>query len=44
MVGCVVCYIVAGFTANPWLSLALGVVLTVVAVLGLHKSSFGAKK
>ena len=44
MVVCFVCYIVAGFTANPWISLALGVVLTVVAVLCLHKSSFGAKK
>ena len=44
MVVCFVCYIVAGFTANPWISLALGMVLTVVAVLCLHKSSFGAKK
>ena len=44
MVVCFVCYIVAGFTANLWISLALGVVLTVVAVLCLHKSSFGAKK
>ncbi len=44
MVVCFVCYIVAGFTANSWISLALGVVLTVVAVLCLHKSSFGAKK
>ena len=44
MVVCFVCYLVAGFTASPWISLALGVVLTVVAVLLLHKSNFGVKK
>jgi Na+/H+ antiporter NhaC len=37
MVVCLIGYIVAGFTKNPWISLALGVVLIVVSVLVLHK-------
>lgn len=44
MVGCFVCYIVAGFTGNPWISLVLGAVLIVVAVKILHKSNIGMKK
>ena len=44
MVVCFVCYIVAGFTGNPWISLALGAVLIVVAVKILHKSNIGVKK
>lgn len=44
MVVCFVCYIVAGFTGNPWISLVLGAVLIVVAVKVLHKSNIGMKK
>ena len=44
MVVCYVCYIVAGFTGNPWISLVLGAVLIVVAVKILHKSNIGVKK
>lgn len=44
MVVCFVCYIVAGFTGNPWISLVLGAVLIVVAVKILHKSSISVKK
>ena len=44
MVVCFVCYIVAGFTGNPWISLVLGAVLIVVAVKILHKSNISAKK
>ena len=44
MVVCFVCYVVAGFTGNPWISLALGAVLIVVAVKILHKSNIGVKK
>ncbi len=44
MVVCFVCYIVAGFTGNPWICLALGAVLIVVAVKILHKSNIGMKK
>ena len=44
MVVCFVCYIVAGFTGNPWISLVLGAVLIVVAVKILHKSNVGMKK
>ena len=35
MIVCFVGYIIAGFTKNPWISLALGVVLIVIAVLVL---------
>ena len=51
MVVCFVCYIVAGFTGNPLISLVLGAVLNivldpviVVAVKILHKSNIGVKK
>ena len=44
MVVCFACYIVAGFTGNPWISLVLGAVLIVVAVKILHKSNIGMKK
>ena len=44
MVVCFVCYIVAGFTGNPWISLVLGAVLIVVAVKILHKSNIGVMK
>lgn len=44
MIVCFVCYIVAGFTGNPWISLVLGAVLIVVAVKILHKSNIGMKK
>lgn len=44
MVVCFVCYIVAGFTGNPWISLVLGAVLIVVMVKILHKSNIGMKK
>lgn len=44
MVVCFVCYIVAGFTGNPLISLVLGAVLIVVAVKILHKSNIGVKK
>lgn len=44
MVVCFVCYVVAGFTGNPWICLALGAVLIVVAVKILHKSNIGMKK
>ena len=44
MVVCFVCYIVAGFTGNPWISLVLGAVLIVVVVKILHKSNIGMKK
>lgn len=44
MVVCFVCYIVAGSTRNPWISLVLGAVLIVVAVKILHKSNIGMKK
>ena len=44
MVVCFVCYVVAGFTGNPWITLVLGAVLIVVAVKILHKSNIGVKK
>ena len=44
MVVCFVCYVVAGFTGNPWISLVLGAVLIVVAVKILRKSNIGVKK
>ena len=44
MLVCFVCYIIAGFTGNPWISLVLGAVLIVVAVKILHKSNIGMKK
>lgn len=44
MITCFIGYIVAGFTGNPWISLALGAVILVVAVITLHKLNFGVKK
>ena len=44
MVCCFICYIIAGFTANPWLSLGVGVVLVIIGTTVLHKSNFGVKK
>lgn len=44
MVCCFVCYILAGFTANPWLSLAVGAVLVVIGTTVLHRSNYGSKK
>ena len=44
MVTCFIGYIVAGFTGNPWISLALGAAIIVVAVITLHKLNFGVKK
>ena len=41
MVVCLIGYIIAGFTKSPWLSLALGVVLIVVAVIALNKLGIG---
>ena len=43
MIVCFIGYVIAGFTKSPWISLAVGVVLIVVAVLVLHKMS-GNKK
>ena len=41
MVICFIGYLIAGFTKNPWISLALGVVLIVIAVLVLVKVEAG---
>ena len=43
MVVCFIGYIIAGFTTNPWISLAVGAVLIVVGVLVLRKTNFGVK-
>ena len=43
MVSCFIGYVVAGFTANPWMSLVLGAVIIVVAVFTLHKLRFGVR-
>ncbi len=43
MVVCLIGYIVAGFTKNPWISLVLGMVLIVVGVLVLRRSGLGKK-
>ena len=39
MVVCFIGYAIAGFTKNPWISLGLGVVLLIVAVIVLGKLS-----
>ena len=44
MMVCFIGYIIAGFTANPWISLAVGAVLIVVGVLVLRKTNFGVKE
>ena len=41
---CLAGYLIAGFTGNPWISLAVGAVLMVAAVLVLNKSRYGALK
>lgn len=41
---CLVGYVIAGFTGNPWISLVAGAVLMVAAVLVLNKSKYGAVK
>ena len=43
MVACFICYIIAGFTKNPWISLGIGVVLVILFVLILNKF-FGMSK
>ena len=43
MVACFIGYLLAGFTKNPWISLALGAVIIVVMVVVLRKSGFGLK-
>ena len=43
MVACFIGYIIAGFTASPWISLAVGAVLIVLGVLVLRKTNFGVK-
>ena len=43
MIVCLIGYIIAGFTKSPWISLGVGVVLIVVAVLVLHKMSANGK-
>ena len=41
---CLVGYLIAGFSGNPWISLVVGAVLMVAAVLVLNKSRYGALK
>lgn len=41
---CLVGYVVAGFTGNPWISLVVGAVLMVAAVMVLSKTKYGAVK
>ena len=43
MLTCIVCYAIAGFTANPWIALVVGIVILVVAVTALNKAQ-GIKK
>ena len=43
MVVCVLCYVIAGLTANPWLALGIGAVVIAVAVLCFNKIN-GIKK
>ena len=43
MVTCVICYAIAGFTANPWIALGVGVCILVVAVIVLNKMQGIAK-
>lgn len=43
MIVCLIGYVIAGFTKSPWISLGIGVVLIVAAVLVLHKMSAGKK-
>ncbi|MFQ9181288.1 MAG: Na+/H+ antiporter NhaC family protein [Eggerthella lenta] len=41
---CLVGYIIAGFTGNPWIALVVGAVLMIAAVLVLNRSKYGAVK
>lgn len=41
---CLVGYIIAGFTGNPWIALVVGAVLMIAAVLVLNRSKHGAVK
>lgn len=41
---CFAGYVVAGFTGNPWISLAGGAVVMVLAVLVLNRSKYGVAK
>lgn len=41
---CFAGYVVAGFTGNPWISLAGGAVVMILAVLVLNRSKYGAAK
>ena len=41
---CLVGYLIAGFSGNPWISHVVGAVLMVAAVLVLNKSRYGALK
>ena len=41
---CAVSYLIAGFTANPWLPLAVGLVLLIAAILLLNKLSWKSAK
>ncbi len=41
---CLLGYIIAGFTGNPWISLVVGAVLIVGAVFVLNRSKYGAAK
>ena len=43
MIVCFVGYVIAGFTKSPWISLALGVVLIVIAVLVLVRMEASKK-
>ena len=43
MIVCFVGYVIAGFTKSPWISLALGVVLIVIAVLVLTRMEASKK-
>ncbi len=44
MACCFVAYVIAGFTANPWISLIVGACMIVIGVFVLHKTNFGTKK
>ena len=44
MACCFVGYVIAGFTANPWISLIVGACLIVVGVFVLRKTNYGMKK
>ncbi len=43
MIVCFVCYLICGFTTNPWISLVLGIVFVVVGTIALNKIRRGSK-